>query len=160
MQKIYIFDLDGTLALIDHRRPILDNKENPHRWDDFYRACVHDKPNQPVVSIFELLLAADHDIMIFSGRSQLVIFETVEWLIKNINWPFNSSENIKEWIYARLLMREIGDFTPDEILKKKWFDILDVDRKFSAVVFDDRDKVVKMWRDNGITCFQVAEGDF
>jgi hypothetical protein len=26
--------------------------------------------------------------------------------------------------------------------------------------FDDRDKVVKMWRDNGIICFQVAPGDF
>jgi hypothetical protein len=27
-------------------------------------------------------------------------------------------------------------------------------------VFDDRDKVVKMWRENGINCFQVAPGDF
>ena len=27
-------------------------------------------------------------------------------------------------------------------------------------VFEDRDRVVKMWRDLGITCFQVAEGDF
>jgi hypothetical protein len=27
-------------------------------------------------------------------------------------------------------------------------------------VFDDRDKVVKMWRENGISCFQVNYGDF
>jgi hypothetical protein len=27
-------------------------------------------------------------------------------------------------------------------------------------VFDDRDKVVKMWRDNDISCFQVNYGDF
>ena len=26
--------------------------------------------------------------------------------------------------------------------------------------FDDRDKVVQMWRDNGITCFQVNYGNF
>jgi len=29
-----------------------------------------------------------------------------------------------------------------------------------SVVFDDRDRVVKMWRENGIRCFQVAEGNF
>jgi hypothetical protein len=27
-------------------------------------------------------------------------------------------------------------------------------------VFDDRDKVVAMWRRNGVACFQVAEGNF
>lgn len=28
------------------------------------------------------------------------------------------------------------------------------------IVFDDRNSVVKMWRLLGLTCFQVAEGDF
>ena len=27
-------------------------------------------------------------------------------------------------------------------------------------VFDDRQKVVDMWRKNGLTCFQVADGNF
>ena len=27
-------------------------------------------------------------------------------------------------------------------------------------VLDDRNQVVKMWRENGLTCLQVAEGDF
>ena len=27
-------------------------------------------------------------------------------------------------------------------------------------VFDDRQQVVDMWRQNGLTCFQVADGDF
>ena len=29
-----------------------------------------------------------------------------------------------------------------------------------AMVFDDRNQVVDMWRQNGLTCFQVADGDF
>ena len=29
-----------------------------------------------------------------------------------------------------------------------------------AMVFDDRQQVVDMWRYNGLTCFQVADGDF
>jgi len=33
-------------------------------------------------------------------------------------------------------------------------------RKDILCVFDDRQKVVDMWRKNGITCFQVNYGDF
>ena len=51
---------------------------------------------------------------------------------------------------------------PDDKLKKEWLDelfpfpnALDI-----VCVFDDRDKVVKMWRDNGLTCMQVAPGNF
>ena len=50
-------------------------------------------------------------------------------------------------------------FMPDEILKKKMLDtFVDIDDVF--LVVDDRNKVVKMWRDLGLTTFQVAEGDF
>jgi hypothetical protein len=34
------------------------------------------------------------------------------------------------------------------------------DRMRLMCVFDDRDKVVKMWRDEGVACFQVAPGEF
>jgi hypothetical protein len=34
------------------------------------------------------------------------------------------------------------------------------DKSDILCIFDDRDKVVKMWRSNGIACFQVAPGDF
>ena len=51
---------------------------------------------------------------------------------------------------------------PDDTLKQNWLDLLFPDNKKEDIVcvFDDRDKVVKMWRDNGLTCFQVAEGAF
>ena len=38
------------------------------------------------------------------------------------------------------------------------FTILNNDDIFA--VFDDRQQVVDMWRDNGLTVFQVADGDF
>ena len=28
------------------------------------------------------------------------------------------------------------------------------------LAFDDRDRVVAMWREEGVPCFQVAPGDF
>jgi len=50
-------------------------------------------------------------------------------------------------------------FMPDEILKKAMLDtFVDVNDVF--LVVDDRDKVVKMWRDLGLNTFQVAPGDF
>ena len=54
---------------------------------------------------------------------------------------------------------ETDHFTPDWVLKK---DMLDehVDINDVFLVFDDRDRVVKLWRSLGLTTFQVADGDF
>ena len=53
-------------------------------------------------------------------------------------------------------------FMPDDKLKQGWLDDLWPDDKKDNIVcvFDDRDKVVQMWRENGLNCFQVAEGAF
>ena len=44
-------------------------------------------------------------------------------------------------------------------LKQHWLDTL-VDKDDIFAVFDDRQQVVDMWRKNGLTTFQVADGDF
>jgi len=59
-----------------------------------------------------------------------------------------------------LRMRKNGDYTPDDVLKKAWLDELFPDKGYILCVFDDRDKVVNMWRREGLTCFQVAPGNF
>jgi hypothetical protein len=53
-----------------------------------------------------------------------------------------------------------GMFTPDDILKEAWLREQFPDKNNILCVYDDRDKVVAMWRRNGIPCFQVAPGDF
>ena len=48
---------------------------------------------------------------------------------------------------------------PDEKLKLQW--LSDMDWKDNVeMVFDDRQKVVDMWREIGLTCMQVAPGNF
>ena len=50
-------------------------------------------------------------------------------------------------------------YMKDSDLKQFWLDAhLNKDDVFA--VFDDRQQVVDMWRQNGLTCFQVADGDF
>ena len=44
-------------------------------------------------------------------------------------------------------------------MKKEMLDTF-VDRNDVLMTVDDRQKVVDMWRAEGLTCFQVAPGDF
>lgn len=147
MSGIYIFDLDGTLADITHRRGLLPD------WPAFYKACSADKPYHEVIRLMHIL-SDENTIKIWSGRSDIVREQTLDWLEQ-----YTEFERLELEIMLR--MRRDGDFTPDEVLKKKWFDELSP-REIVMIrgVFDDRDRMVKMWRDLGLTCFQTAYGDF
>jgi len=59
-----------------------------------------------------------------------------------------------------LLMRAAGDSRRDSIVKREIFDARIRDVWQVKGVLDDRDQVVRMWRALGLTCVQVAPGDF
>jgi len=147
-EKIVIFDLDGTLALIDERRELAVMPNGKINWKVFYNPenIKLDKPNIPVIKCFKALAEQGFKMVILSGRDSISRVETKKWLRDNEIHP------------DILWMRPEGSYIPDDILKKKWLDELGIDNIFC--IFDDRDKVVKMWRDNGLTCFQVAPGNF
>lgn len=155
MRPLYIFDIDGTVALIDHRRRFLDMLDNPNRWREFYAACDLDTPNRPVIATLKNLITAGAEIWFFSGRSSEVRDKTVAWLADNtpfMTWDLEG---------PMLRMRDEGDCTADDELKFGWYDGMLIDDKQRLVaVFDDRDRVVSMWRKAGVCCFQVAEGNF
>lgn len=156
MKSLYIFDLDGTLALIEHRRPILDDSSNSNRWDDFYEVCDKDSPNEKIIKIFHSLNRVDiTDIWIWSGRSERVKEKTINWLDNHV-WLYGV-----RYGHIHLKMRPFDDSTPDQDLKRKWYEELSQEDKGRLVaIFDDRKIVVDMWRSLGITCLQVAHGDF
>jgi len=152
--KTVIFDLDGTLADITKRREMSTKENGKIDWDVFFEPnnIWFDLPNEPVITMAQLL-SERHRIVIFSGRSKATKTETKRWLQK-FNVPFDI-----------LKMRPTSNdwkFMPDDELKQHWLDTLfpDDKRKDILCVFDDRQKVVDMWRRNGITCFQVDDGNF
>ena len=57
-------------------------------------------------------------------------------------------------------MRQLGDSRRDAVVKGEIFEAEIRDRWRIVGVFDDRQHVVRMWRELGLTVFQVAEGDF
>lgn len=153
MRPLYIFDLDGTLALTEHRAHFLRDRSDPDRWRKFYAACVRDQPNRPVIGTFQLLRTFA-DVWVWSGRSREVERETMEWLHHYL-WV------TPLWMGTCLQMRDARDHTDDAELKQRWLmNLLDDDRQRLVAVFDDRRKVVDMWRRNGVACFQVAPGEF
>lgn len=139
-----VFDLDGTLADNSDRNHFLDCE--PKDWHGWHMACVSDKPYREVGMVFQALAKAGHKLEIWTGRSDIVETETRAWLRDH----FGIAEHIT------LRMRQEGNFTEDTKLKMRWVE------KFGKpdLVFEDRNRMVDAWREIGVTCFQVREGDF
>lgn len=182
-----IFDLDGTLTDAEHRRHFLakfspsgcpfgpGEGESETRcgpgpdglcrlgcrlrlrpdWRAFHLASAYDPPRQPVVDILVALseLHPPYEIAIWSGRPAAYGHVASAWLKKHVSPKWES--------YVSLRMRpDDENNVPDEVLKESWLDEVMTAGRRVEYVFDDRNKVVAMWRRRGITCFQVAEGNF
>ena len=151
--KSIIFDLDGTLALIDDRRTLSTKDNGKIDWDIFFdpNNINLDKPNQPVIKVAQMFKDSGFRIVILSCRLKTTKDVTKKWL-ENFNVPFDV-----------LKMRPDNKqfkFMSDDDLKQGWLDTLFTNKEDVFAVFDDRNKVVDMWRSNGLNVFQVAEGDF
>ena len=92
------------------------------------------------------------------------MMKTPKIVIADLDGMIALIEHRRHWLdkfkvpFQLLKMRPADDFTPDEKLKRQW--IAEYDLANILCVFDDRKKVVDMWRELGLTCFQVAPGDF
>jgi len=57
-------------------------------------------------------------------------------------------------------MRKANDRRPDYVVKLDLLNRMRHDKFDPYMVFEDRSQVVKMWRDAGIRCLQVCEGEY
>jgi hypothetical protein len=161
MTNLILFDIDGTIALGTKREHLLkpgpDGKIN---WDAYFLQCHTDEPIYRMqVLIASLSASANITLLFASGRPERIRFKTAAWLWDNyevdVSGPYPDYPR-------RLYMRKDGDHRPDYIVKSEILDMIIVDYKTTPLmVFDDRDSVVKMWRERGIACMHVTDkGDF
>ena len=146
-RKTIIFDVDGTIADVEHRRHLVngDNKD----WKNFRLATVDDTPVQWVCDIAKRYVAQGDEVAFFSARNESEREIT--------------EKQISQWIgdgHKGVFLRPDGDFRSDAEFKQEVLDSLRENDFNPDLVFDDRNQVVDMWRRNGVPCFQVAEGDF
>lgn len=145
--KIILFDLDGTLADIEHRRSFLESPSPD--WKSFNQHMGDDTPNKPIVDLYKTLWKSEeYEIIILTGRNEEFRKVTEKWLTWN------------EIPFEKLLMRADEDFRPDYIIKEEMLNDLISQGKSILFTVDDRQQVVDMWRRNGITCLQCDYGDF
>ena len=149
-RKPIIFDLDGTLADISHREHLV--KGGTKDWKAFHDAVGDDLPNTPVIEIWNALKATGKfEFYIYTGRIDSTINETKDWLTKYGIIP--------DVLRMRPSASRIGD---DELKANwlKWDFPTKEEREEILCVFEDRQKVVDMWRRKGLSCLQVAAGKF
>lgn len=139
MAKLFCFDLDGTLANLDHRLPLLNKS-----FKEFEETCYMDTLNKWVADFLNLCREKG-EILILSGRSKQGNVEelTREWLRQN------------DIFYDYIVMREAGDNTPDHELKPKMLEEFLRDKDYEVqFIVDDRQRVVDAWRAHGYKVLQ------
>ena len=145
--KTIIFDVDGTIADVEHRRHLVSGSNKD--WKNFRLATEKDTPVQWVCDIAKRFIAQGDEVAFFSARNESERKIT--------------EKQISEWIgdgHKGVFLRPNGDFRPDEEFKSELADKFEELGGKIDLVFDDRNKVVDMWRQRGTTVVQVADGDF
>ncbi len=139
-----IIDLDGTLCIHNGRSPFE------------YDKCDTDLVNRPVRKILSSIMyewnvgGIKTNIIFLSGREDSCKEKTIKWLKETAGIDINFD----------LYMRKTGDSRKDCIVKREIFDAEIKDKYYVEFILDDRNQVVNMWRSMGLTCLQVADGDF
>ena len=141
-----IFDLDGTLADITERQKYL--LTIPKNWPVFHKGVENDKPFYDIIRLAKAL-ANHYTLFICSGRDGGSLQETIDWLNDH-------DANVFKGIY----LRKEKDYRADTVVKSEMVDeIINLGYQVECV-FEDRTRVVNMWRARGIRALQVAPGDF
>ena len=138
-----VFDMDGTLSDPSHRVHFLTQEKKD--WDSFYEACDGYAPKDEILNTMASMISSGNTVEIWTGRRESTRQKTQYWLLRyGIRGGYD------------LRMRKDGDHRHDTISKGEWLE------EFGRpdLVFEDRNSMVEFYRSKGITCAQVALGDF
>lgn len=137
LPRAVIVDVDGTLAHMVDR--------GPFDWDKVGSDALDPRVFDAVNAFYGL----GYQVILLSGRDGSCRLETEEWL---------NGHSVPR---HELRMRVADDMRPDYVVKRELFENHIRGRFYPWLVIDDRDQVVRMWRDElGLTVWQVADGDF
>ena len=149
MTKWIVVDLDGTLCNADWRVEFAKSGD----WDGFHSRCIDDEI-VPATAEIVRRFGIDFNLLILTGRNCRYRSLTLEWFQK---------KSLHDYIDV-LGMRPDDDFRPDVEFKIEYLSRIfgSIEKAASEILFamEDRDKVVEAYRENGIVCHQVRQGDY
>ena len=136
-----IVDMDATLCFNTSGRPFY----GPGTAEQI----INDIPNTNVVDLVKAYCETyGCELVVITGRDESCREATLEWLNKYYLYP------------DLLLMRKEGDYSKGDECKKKLYEENIKDKYNVDLVFEDSSKVVKMYRNLGLTVLQPNEGKF
>ncbi len=147
MKRLWIFDIDGTLANNEHR--IAHLKGETKDWKSFFKDQSKDQPYEAVTHILNLLRASGDRCITITGRDEEHREESLNWIQNHVlGYPDKD-----------LLMRPRGEKEDDDTLKLKilgeWME-KNPGYKVSGV-FEDRHRVIDAWREAGFYVFECNQ---
>jgi len=149
MNKVWVFDIDGTLADNEHRMHHLDNGKK--EWDAFFAKQHLDEPFQPVIDVLHALAndRPDDAVIIVTARDERFREDTLEWLNRHIPWISHD----------HMYMRPRGFRGDDDKMKvdiiKTWLQ-RHPNYKVGAI-FDDRHRIIDAFRNEGWYTFECNQ---
>jgi FMN phosphatase YigB (HAD superfamily) len=147
MNKIIVFDIDGTLADVTHRRQFVATK--PKNWAAWNAGMSRDTVHEDIRwMLMKLRRVPGSKTILCSGRGEETREVTEQWLSDN-RIP-----------YEDLYMRKTKDYRQDSIVKVELLAQIREEHGEPYMWFDDRQQVVDAIRAEGVRVLQVAPGDF
>lgn len=145
MKPCVIFDIDGTLSDPSHRLHFVTGGRKD--WPAFFDAMGDDPVNEPIRWLATVMDDIGLSVILTSGRPDSHRLVTEEWLLEH-GIPFHG-----------LYMRAAGDYRADNVVKSQILDGILADGYEVKLVIDDRQSVVDMWRERGLTCLQCRKDE-
>jgi len=140
-REAVIADLDGTLCDVSE---ILHLVEGEERDFHAFHAASADCPSvEAVVEAVRAAKATDRGILIVTSREFIWRDLTLDWLARH------------DIPYDELVMRIVGDYRPDDVVKAEMLDDLEKRGWSVTEAWEDRDDIADLWASRGITVHRV-----
>ena len=146
--SVVLCDIDGTIADITHRLHFVKpGKGHKKDWDGFFKSMDEDEVREDVKKDIMKLFNEGKIIIFMSGRPEKYREFTQRWLARNF---LN--------IYYTIIMRKTTDKRQDDETKKDLFNEYFPDKSVVHKVFDDRPRVIRVWKELGLDVVDVGKG--
>lgn len=137
-----IVDVDGTLCDVSSIAHLVEGEDRD--FHAFHAASADCPPHAAVVEAVRARREAGSGVLLVTSREFIWRDLTLDWL------------NQHAIAYDELVMRIVGDYRPDHVVKAEMLDDLGSRGWEVTDAWEDRDDIAELWESRGITVHRVG----